>query len=186
MLVAGAVVGIAYAASRALRSRDVPRSVDELQEQAAATVPDEVQDRAVGAVPGEQPAATIRNRTEQTIPDGITEITIEGPRSEESETDPGVGSPTEPGRGGSGETNPTGLTESGDVTDERGPDEDGDVLDETEANADYADDRSDEEITERTESDESAEPGEMAVDEDVVDDLVADDAAAESDEETEE
>lgn len=88
---------------------------------------------------------------------------------------------------------PTDLTALSDATegdDETATDEaEGPPIDETATNADYADDRSDHEIEERADPDvreEPAEPGEMAVDEDLVEDLADGDTdtPSESDEET--
>lgn len=183
LLTAAGVLAFTYAVVRTLGQRDdVPvQSVDEVQAGVEDAVPDELRTRAADAVPVERPIATIRDRTGVTVPDDITEITIDGPRSEESETEPGIESAT--GASGS-ESDVTGLAgDEGDAIGER-TNESGDALDETETNAEYADDRSDEEIAERAAadvSDEPAEPGEMAVDEDVADDLVGDETDTEAD-----
>lgn len=166
LLTAAGLLGFTYLVLRVLGPRDdVPvQSVDEVQADVEDAVPDEIQRRAADAVPGDR-LETIRNRTSATVPDDITEISIEGPRSEASETDP-------------------------DVEPSADADEDGgDVLEETETNADYAGERADEEIAERAEPDvqnEPAEPGEMAVDEDVAEELVDTDLDAASDGESDE
>ncbi|WP_222917448.1 hypothetical protein [Natrinema sp. SYSU A 869] len=162
LLTAAGLLAFTYAALRVLGSRDdVPvQSVDEVRDNLDDAVPDDIQSRAVDAVPGDRSIDTIRNRAGGTVPDDITQISIDGPRSDESEREPDIESPTE--------------------TDEP----DGDVIDETETNADYTDERSDEEIAERAEPDvqgEPAEPGEMAVDEDVAEDLVDTDIDTDAD-----
>ncbi|WP_226480301.1 hypothetical protein [Natrinema amylolyticum] len=191
------LLAFTYAVLRVLGPRDdVPvQSVDEVRDEMEGVVPDELRSRAADAVPGDRSIDTIRNRAGSTVPDDITQISIEGPRSEESEQEPGVESPTETDEGGSGDSDVTGLDEDGDTdVDEADTGHPGDVIDEAETNADYTDeDRSDEEIAERAEpdvQDEPAEPGEMAVDDDVADELVdADvdtDADSEGDAESEE
>lgn len=181
LLTAVGIIALAYAVAR-LGSRESIPAVDEVRGRAAETVPDEVRSRAVDAVP-EDRIETIRKRTGQTVPDDITEISIEGPGSEESESEPDLESSTETIEGGD-ESDVTGLDErDGDELDGSGTDQGGDAIDETETNADFSDDRSDEEIAERAESDvqdEPAEPGEMTVDEDVAEDLTTDDSEAES------
>ncbi|MFD1563625.1 hypothetical protein ACFR99_08700 [Haloarchaeobius amylolyticus] len=191
LLTAIGLLTVTYVVLRVLGPRDdVPiQSVDEVQEEMEDVLPDEIRSRATDAVPGDRSIDTIRNRVGATVPDDITETTIDGPRSEASEFDPGVEPSSETDEGGGDDV--TGLDESSEAgTDEPERDEtSGDMLDETATNADYADDRSDEEIAERTESDvqdEPAEPGEMAVGEDVAEDLVDDDLDSGDDEKSEE
>ncbi|QCS41597.1 hypothetical protein [Natrinema versiforme] len=192
LLTAAGLFGFTYAVLRVLGGRDdVPvQSVDEVQAGVEDAVPDEIQRRAADAVPGDR-IETIRNRTAATVPDDITEISIDGPRSEESETDLDVDGSADASEGESEDADVTGLDESGDdeIGDSGADEASADVLEETETNADYTDERSDEEIAERAEpgvQDEPAEPGEMAVDEDVAADLVDTDLDAESDGESDE
>ena len=170
LLTAIGLLTVTYAVLRVLGPRDdVPvQSVDEVQAEMVDALPDEIRSSAADAVPDDRSIDTIRNRVGATVPDDITETTIDGPRSEASEFDPGVEPSSETNEGGSDDA--TGLDETID-----------DVLDETETNADYTDDRADEEIAERAEpdvQDEPAEPGEMAVDEDVTETLLDDEIDA--------
>lgn len=108
---------------------------------------DEIRDRATDAVPDEPPHAATETLDRA---DDIATIPIGESESDEPEPD----------------------AESATDTD----DDAVDVIDDAETNAEYTDDeRSDDEITERVESnvqEEPAEPGEMAVDEDVAEELV--------------
>lgn len=170
LLTAIGLLTVTYAVLRILGPRDdVPvQSVDEAQEELGDVFPDELQSRAADAVPGDRSIDTIRNRAGAAVSDDITETTIDGPRSEASEFDPGV--------------EPSSETDEGDNDDVT-------ELDETATNAEYADDRADEEIAERADSDvqdDPAEPGEMAVDEDIASELVDDDLESGDDEESEE
>ncbi|ELY67726.1 hypothetical protein [Natrinema versiforme] len=196
LLTAAGLLGFTYLVLRVLGPRDdVPvQSVDEVQADVEDAVPDEIQRRAADAVPGDR-LDTIRNRTSATVPDDITEISIEGPRSEASETDPDVDPSADADEAEREDADVTGLDGSSDDEmneTEPGPganDDGDDGLEETETKADYADERADEEITERAEpdvQDTPSEPGEMAVDEDVAEELVDADFDAESDGESDE
>ncbi|ELY86673.1 hypothetical protein [Natrinema altunense] len=162
LLTAVGLLVFTYAVLRVLGPRDdVPvQSVDDVRDEMEGTVPAELRDRAVDAVPDERSIDTIRNRAGATVPDDITGLTIDGPESGASETAPDV----EP---------------SGDAT------EGSAELEGTATNTDaIADDRSDEEVTERASSHvqtDPAEPGEMTVDEGIVDELVDTDAEADND-----
>lgn len=106
---------------------------------------DEIRERATDAVPDEPPHAATETLDRA---DDIATIPIGDSESDEPEPDA-----------------------------ESDTDDDGvDVIDDAETNAEYTDDeRSDDEITERVESnvqEEPAEPGEMTVDEDVAEELV--------------
>lgn len=195
LLTAVGLLTFTYAVLRVLGPRDdVPvQSVDEAQAEMGELLPDGIRSRAADAVPADRSIDTIRNRLEAGD-DNITETTIEGPRSDASEFDPGIASPSETEAGGSDDSDVTGLGESSDA-DINGSEADegsGDAIDETAANAEYTEDeRSDAEIAERSDpdaGDEPAEPGEMAVDEDVAENLVDDeiDADAESHDEGDE
>lgn len=176
LLSAAGILAFTYVVLRVFGPRDdVPvQSVDEVRARAAEAAPDGVRERAENAVPDEirsraadaapgtlaQPVAEIRDRAGEAVPDDAAEIPIGEPGDDESETDA------------------EGDTEASGDAEESG----GDAIDETATNAEYTDERSDEEIAERAESnvqDEPAEPGEMTVDEDVADDLVDTDTDAE-------
>ncbi|RZH67982.1 hypothetical protein [Natrinema altunense] len=165
LLTAVGLLVFTYAVLRVLGPRDgVPvQSVDDVRDEMEGTVPAELRDRAVDAVPDERSIDTIRNRAGATVPDDITGLTIDGPESGASETAPDV----EP---------------SGDATETT---EGSAELEGTATNTDaIADDRSDEEITERASSHvqtDPGEPGEMTVDEGVVDELVDADGDSGSD-----
>jgi uncharacterized membrane protein YdfJ with MMPL/SSD domain len=79
-----------------------------------------------------------------------------------------------------------GLTDATEDDDETAPDEgETAAIDEVATNADYADDRSDDEIAERAEEDvqhEPAAPGEMAVEEDLAEDLTDSEDETDTDE----
>lgn len=152
----------AEAAPDGVRERAEDALPDGVRERAENAVPDEIRSRAADAAPGTlaQPVAEIRDRAGEAVPDDAAEIPIGEPGDDESETD------------AEGDTEASGDAEESS----------GDAIDETATNAEYTDERSDEEIAERAESnvqDEPAEPGEMTVDEDVADDLVDTDTDAE-------
>ncbi|QLG48756.1 hypothetical protein [Natrinema halophilum] len=99
-----------------------------------------------------------QERAADAVPDELTEptatIPIGEPGDDEPETDDEVPAETNEAPAGA---------------------DDADAIDETATNAEYAADRSDEEIAERAEPDvrtEPAEPGEMTVDESVAEDLL--------------
>ena len=157
LLTAVGVLVFTYAVVRVLGWRDdVPvQSIDEVQDEIADTVSDD------------HPLVTTQDRTSATVPDSSTN----GPRNEAAES----GSDIQP----SIDSADAKRDDSAEPGDEGG----GDVLDASETRADYTDDRSDAEIAERAEpdvQDESAEPGEMAVDEDITTNLVDDDTDAET------
>ncbi len=199
LLTAIGLLTVTYAVLRVLGPRDnVPvQSVDEARDEMEDVLPDGITDRAADAVPDDPSIDSVRNRLQATD-HNITQTTIDGPRSEASEFDPGV-SPSEGDENGSDGSDVTGLSESGETTpdaadsDAVGSNESetgassGNPIDGVEANADYADDdRSDEEIAERADPDAGdapAEPGEMAVDESVAENLVDDESDADESEE---
>lgn len=174
LLTAIGLLTVTYAVLRVLGPRDnVPiQSVDEAREEMAAVLPDGVTDRAADAVPDDSSIDSIRNRLQATDHD-ITQTTIDGPRSEASEFDPGV-TPSDEEQGTDNDV--TGL-EGGSEAESGGSETDssGAAIDDGEAKADSTDgDLSDAGIAERIEpddGDEPAEPGEMAVDEEVAENL---------------
>ncbi|WP_435551574.1 hypothetical protein [Natrinema sp. CGMCC1.2065] len=173
LLTAIGLLTVTYAVLRLLGPRDdVPiQSVDEAKEEMEEVLPEGVTDRAADAVPDDSSVDTIRNRMQATDRD-VTPTTIDGPRSEASAFDPGV-TPSEEEQGNDDVTGFEGDSETesgGSETDSSGA-----AIDDGEATADSTDgDLSDAGIAERIEpdaGDEPVEPGEMAVDEGVAENL---------------
>lgn len=148
LLTAIGLLTVTYAVLRVLGPRDnVPvQSVDEARDEMEEVLPDGITDRAADAVPDDPSIDTVRNRLQATD-HNITRTTIDGPRSEASEFDPGVAS--------SDGTDVTGLAERDDADD----------------------------AAESDAGDEPAGPGEMAVDEEVAENLVDDEIDADVSEE---
>ncbi|WP_049899561.1 hypothetical protein [Natrinema sp. J7-1] len=92
LLTAVGLLAFTYAVLRVLGPRDgVPvQSVGDVRDEMEGPVPAALRDRATDAVPDERSIDTIRNRAGAPVPDDLTDITIDGPESGTSETDPNV------------------------------------------------------------------------------------------------
>ncbi|ELY81417.1 hypothetical protein [Natrinema gari] len=90
LLTAVGLLAFTYAVLRVLGPREgVPvQSVDDVRDEMEGPVPAALRDRATDAVPDERSIDTIRNRAGAPVPDDLTGITIDGPESGTSETEP--------------------------------------------------------------------------------------------------